>query len=246
MASAQGVSERPDGSDGGRAATVVVAAGAGRRLRSSRPKLFVDLAGRPLVWYALSALEGCGSVERIVLVVPAGTEAEVERKILSPFSLRKVERVLAGGETRGESVFAGLSELPTETGTVLIHDGARPFASEDLILSVLEAAERFGAAVPGVECADTLKRVEEEIAVATLDRSRIRCIQTPQGFHYPLVLEAYERARQNGVTAPDDAALVERMGTRVKVVPGSPGNVKITTPEDLELAAALLAARQTG
>jgi len=224
------------------AAVVVVAAGAGVRLGAAEPKLLVDLAGRPLVAHSLSVFQDCLAVERIVLVVPAGLEAQARSDVVERFSLDKVCAIVAGGETRAESVYAGLVELGPDTGVVLIHDGARPLVSRDLVLRVLEAAERTGAAVPEIKCADTVKRVEGDVIVATLDRDRLRRIQTPQGFHYVLIREAYERSREQGEPATDDSALLEVMGTRVSTVPGSLTNLKITTAEDLVMAAALLAA----
>jgi 2-C-methyl-D-erythritol 4-phosphate cytidylyltransferase len=224
------------------AAAVVVAAGAGTRLGKPEPKLFVALAGRPLVSYALRAFEECGRIDEVVLVVPPGVEGEAKRRVVEAFSLGKVRRIVPGGRTRGHSVSAGLAAVSEGSRTVLVHDGARPFVSVDLILAVLEAAEEFGAAVPGLESVDTLKRVEDGVSVATLDRSRIRRIQTPQGFHRVLLREAYEATLADDEVATDDASRVERLGVSVRVIPGSPMNFKITTREDLALAEAIVAA----
>jgi 2-C-methyl-D-erythritol 4-phosphate cytidylyltransferase len=226
-----------------RAAAVIVAAGAGTRLGASTPKLFVDLGGKPLVYHALSVFEGCSLIGSVVLVVPPETEAEVKTEIVDAWSFSKVDAVVPGGENRGESVYRGLMAIAGETGTVLVHDGARPFVSEEIIQRVIEAVNESGAAVPGIPSADTLKRVEGGVTVATLDRARIQQIQTPQGFLLQLIRQAYERAMDEDETATDDAALVERLGSSVRVVPGSPDNFKVTTPEGLRLARALLAAR---
>jgi 2-C-methyl-D-erythritol 4-phosphate cytidylyltransferase len=221
-------------------AAIIVAAGAGTRLGASRPKLLVDLGGKPLVYYSLRAFEDCPSVGSVVLVVPPGTEGEVRDKVVESFSLAKVTAIVPGGENRGASVHRGLRALSEGVQTVLIHDGARPFVSQDVILQVLEATGESGAAVPGIPSADTLKRVEDGMAVATLDRARILQIQTPQGFHLRLIERAYECAAEDNETATDDSALVERLGSSVRVVPGSPDNFKVTTPEDLDRARAHL------
>ena len=231
---------RPEGS----AAAVVVAAGTGIRFGAPVGKFLVSLAGKPLLFYALRTLEESLRIEEIVVVVPPGMEGEAEEKVIHRFSFKKVCGVIAGGPTRGDSVWAGLSLVSKGIRTVLIHDGARPLVPADLVDRVLDAADRLCAAVPGVESVDTLKRVEGDITVATLDRSRIRRVQTPQGFHLSLLWKAYEEAIQAGDIATDDSTLVERAGATVKVVPGSELNFKITTPEDLELAEAILATRE--
>ncbi len=227
----------------GKTAVIIAAAGAGTRLGADTPKLFVDLGGKPLVCHALEVFEHCSAVDRIILVVPPGIETKVQAEIVDRFHSGKVVEIVPGGVSRAESVYAGLGTVGSGIQTVLIHDGARPFVSEDLVLRVLHAAELSGAAVPGIPSTDTLKRVQDGVAVATLDRSRILRIQTPQAFQYELLKEAHDRARDLGETATDDSVLVEKLGTHVRVVSGSPLNFKITTRENLQLARALLAAR---
>ena len=214
---------------------VVVAGGQGRRFGGARPKQLAPLAGRPVLTHALAAFER-SSVAEIVLVLPGDWREEIEREAVRPFGFRKV-RTVPGGETRAASTRLGFA---ASTGDlVLIHDGVRPFVTPGLIAAVAEAAAEEGAALAAVPVRDTLKEVAEGRVRRTLDRAGLWQAQTPQGFRREILARALAGVDH---AATDDAALLEPLGLAAAVVQGSALNLKITTPEDLALAEALLAA----
>ena len=216
---------------------VVAAAGDGRRLGHERPKAFVKLGDRPLVACAIELLEGHSRVERIVVVVPEGWE-EPTALLADELAAGKVVASVAGGPTRALSVAAGLGEVAGSATAVLVHDAARPFASEALVDRVLTALRGADGAVPGIPVSDTVKRVRDGAVAETLDRSELRAVQTPQAFRADALRRAYAGAPDAISEATDCAQLVERTGGRVVVVEGEPANVKITDAADLARAEA--------
>jgi 2-C-methyl-D-erythritol 4-phosphate cytidylyltransferase len=222
------------------ALAILVAAGRGERMGAGRPKAFLALGGQPLLLRAASAFEAAPSVGAIFAVVPAGETATAHR-LLSPLS--KLRAIVPGGERRQDSVREGLRSVPEEfDGLVLVHDAARPLVEVSLIEAVCNAAGEVGAALPVLGLPDTVKRVHGGLVVETLDRGELGAAQTPQAFRFPLLARAYEEAFQAGVELTDEAMAVERLGASVAAVPGAARNRKITTPEDLAWAEALLAA----
>ena len=204
--------------------SIVVAGGSGQRF--GQLKQFALLDGRPVVERAVLACRP--SSTGVVLVVPAETTDDYGADVM-----------VEGGATRSESVRRGLSAVPPEADVILVHDAARPLASPALFRSVLEALLDGGAdaVIPGLAVSDTIKQVDQNQHVtATLDRNELVIVQTPQGFS----ADVLRRAHDGCADATDDAALVEALGTPVRVVPGEPGNLKITTPADLRLAEHLL------
>jgi 2-C-methyl-D-erythritol 4-phosphate cytidylyltransferase len=221
------------------ALAILVAAGRGERMGADRPKAFLEIAGQALVLRAALAFDAAPSVARIVAVVPE-PEVSLARRLLAP--IRKLGAVVAGGERRQDSVLEGLRQAALGfDGIVLVHDAARPLVEVDLIESVAREAAATGAALPVLPVVDTLKRVRSGRVVETLDRQELGAAQTPQAFHYPLLVEACESARRAGLTLTDESMAVERLGHAVGVVPGSPRNRKITTPDDLAWAAGVVA-----
>ncbi len=213
-------------------AVIIAAAGRGERLGGPQNKAFVELAGRPLVAYSLETFRNCTGIAEIILVV-APEDVERARTLLCDGGA-KSERVVAGGALRQESVAAGLAEVRPGIDLVAVHDAARPFASIALVQRCLEQAALHGAAVAAAPVTDTVKDADPDGTVrATLERSRIWLAQTPQVFKRVLLEEAYRSAAAVGVMATDDAALVERLGHRIQLVQGDPGNIKITFPEDV-------------
>ncbi len=220
----------------GSVGAIIAAAGHGRRFGEG-DKLFAPLAGRPLVAHTLMAFEVCRAVDTVVLVL---AEENLERgsDLVASSGFDKVTAVRAGGPRRQDSVRLGLEALP-EHRWVVVHDGARPLVTAALIEDGFAAAVETGAAIAAVPLADTLKEAGEDgVIVRTLDRRGLWCAQTPQVFERELLREAHRLAQGE---ATDDAALVEALGRRVKVFPGSPRNLKVTTTADLALAQALLA-----
>ncbi len=221
------------------AGAVVPAAGLGKRLGARLRKPFFRLAGRPILAWTLKALEAAPGLGEIV-VVAHRKDLKAVSAMIQGLKLTCPVKIVAGGNTRMESVFKGLKSLSPKIRWVAVHDGARPLVTPELIQRTLRAARRSGAAIAAVPAVPTIKEVKGQWVTATLDRSRLWEIQTPQVFRRDLLERAHERGRANGSEATDDATLVERMGCRVRIVPGSVRNIKITTAEDLLVAGTLL------
>ena len=226
----------------GRVGVIVVAAGHSRRM-GGIDKLFALLRGRPLLSHLLDGFCASPLVDEVMLVMSQET-LDAGRALAEVSPRRDAIRFCIGGERRQDSVRCGLDALPP-CEWVAVHDGARPLASHALLEKGLEAAQETGAAVPVIPLSDTVKMVDADgLVVRTLSRDELWAVQTPQVFHRDLLAEAH-RTVSDSVT--DDAAMVERMGRPVRVFPGSPANLKVTRPEDLLVAEALLgAARKVG
>jgi 2-C-methyl-D-erythritol 4-phosphate cytidylyltransferase len=216
--------------------SIVVAGGSGRRF--GRPKQYAELAGRPVLAWAVEACRPWSA--GVVLVVPADGHRD------DPHG---ADTVVPGGLTRADSVRRGLAAVPPDAEVIVVHDAARPLASGALFRAVIHAVDEGGAdgAVPGLPVGDTIKVVDEARTVTrTLDRASLVAVQTPQAFRAGILREAHEAAAggaESAADATDDAMMVEALGGTVRVVDGEPGNLKITTPGDLETAADLVAAR---
>jgi 2-C-methyl-D-erythritol 4-phosphate cytidylyltransferase len=223
-----------------RAAAIIVAAGRSERMAGTN-KLWAPLAdasgrARPLLAYAAAAFQRCAAIDRTILVV-ANDSLERARTLAADERLDKVCAVVPGGARRQDSVRAGLDALGAAEW-VAVHDGARPLVLPELIERGLAAAHETGAACCALPLRDTLKEAEEGRIVRTVDRARLWLAQTPQVFRYDLLLAAHRRTE---IEATDDAELVEALGIEVRLFEGSPRNLKVTTPDDLALAQALLA-----
>lgn len=228
-----------------RAAAVVPAAGRGERLGGATPKALALLGGRPLVQYALTTLQGVAEIEAVAVAAPPDATQAI-RDLVRRVGLTKVVAVVPGGADRQASVASALRALPPDLDLVLVHDGARPLLSRRLASEVLAAAALDGGATAALPASETIKRGEGGWVRDTLDRTGLYRIQTPQAFRRPLLERAHETAAREGISATDDAALVERLGVPVRLVPGDPGNFKVTVPQDLALAEAVLRGRQEG
>ncbi|MGD0320149.1 MAG: 2-C-methyl-D-erythritol 4-phosphate cytidylyltransferase [Acidimicrobiales bacterium] len=212
---------------------VVVAAGGGTRFGGR--KQFAMIRGRPMVDWALSAAKN--AVDGVVLVVPpSDANLSVGDANRLRDDTRGADFVVVGGETRSASVRAGLGVVPQDAAVIVVHDGARPLASQALFARVIGAVvDGADAAVPGLAAADTLKRVSEGVVVEDIARDEVVAVQTPQAFRAEVLRRAYSAAGD----ATDDAVLVAALGVTVRVVSGEPRNLKVTTPADLELVQAL-------
>ncbi len=220
---------------------IIVAGGRGSRLAGPIAKQYRQLAGVPILTRTLRVFDGCGAVDRLVVVVPAADIDFVRAAILEPAALRKNVVMVAGGLQRQDSVFNGLAAVAPQASLVVIHDAVRPLVTCETITACTDAARRHGACIVGRPVWDTLKRISDSGCIeATLPRERVWMAQTPQAFRADLLRAAHERARREAVQGTDDASLVERTGAVVHMVSGNPGNIKITTAEDLALAEALL------
>jgi 2-C-methyl-D-erythritol 4-phosphate cytidylyltransferase len=214
---------------------IVVAGGEGSRLGADRPKAFVRLAGRPLLAYAIDLLDDHPAVDRVVLVVPAEWE-EQATFLADQLAAGKVVAAVRGGDTRALSVAAGLAEVPGDAGAVLVHDAARPFASAGLVDRLLEALAGHDGAVPCVPVTDTVKRVRDGRVVETPARAEMHAVQTPQAFRAEALRAAFAPPPAEWREATDCASMVEAAGFAVAAVDGDPGNVKVTTADDLARA----------
>lgn len=220
---------------------VIAAAGVGRRMGGDINKQYRMLLGRPVLAYSIDIFEAYPQVDEIVVVAHPDEVDYCQREVIDRFGYRKVARVVPGGAERQDSVWAGLKSLGANTDFVAVHDGARPLLNSPLIGRLLEAAQEWGAAIPGVMARDTLKMIDRDGFVGhTLDRSVVSMIQTPQVFQYHELVKAYECAYRDDLVGTDDASLFEVYIGRVKVVPGEVNNIKMTTAEDLLIAEALL------
>lgn len=208
------------------------------RLPTKKP--FLRLLEKPVVSHTIGVFDRNSGVDAIYVIVAAADTDICHSVAIEPFHFQKVAATVVGGDTRQDSVFNGLCALPDDTDLVIVHDGVRPFVTDEMIFNCLEAAVDYGASVAAVPVKDTIKVTDDGgFIVDTPDRSRLWAVQTPQAFQTKLLLEAHRHARKQGIQATDDAALVELLGFKVKVVAGSYGNLKITTPEDLIVAEAL-------
>ena len=229
----------------GKVVAVVPAGGTGKRMGAGTPKQFLMLDGVPMMLHALRALERAPSVTEVVLVVPKEERERALNEVVERYGLKKVLKVVPGGATRQESVQHGLNEVDEDVEIVVVHDAVRPFVTEDLIEQSIEAARKQGGAIVAVPMKDTPKQAgPDRLIQRTLDRTDLWLAQTPQTFRRALVAEAYRTAAIAHVHATDDAALVERLGHKVAIVEGSWENIKITAPEDMILAEAILASRR--
>ncbi|MBD3425736.1 MAG: 2-C-methyl-D-erythritol 4-phosphate cytidylyltransferase [Candidatus Omnitrophica bacterium] len=220
---------------------LVPAAGSGERLgRASEEKPFLEIGGKPLLAHVLSRLSDSGRIDRIVVMVK-DKYLERTRDLIRGWHIEKVQSVVPGGVTRTESVRNGIEEAsPGEDELVLIHDGARPFVTGEVIERAVDLAARTGAAVVGLPCDSTIKKVSGDLTVEeTPPRSGLWEAQTPQVFSSEVIREAYRAYAGGNVT--DDSSLVEMSGRKVKMVKGTRDNIKITVPEDIRLAEAILA-----
>lgn len=227
---------------------IVLAAGSGSRMRSNIKKQYMEINEKPLIYYALKAFED-SFTDEVVLVVSPGDIDYCKAEIVDKYGFTKVKRIVEGGAERYDSVRLGLHAISEDTDYVMIHDGARPFVTEDIMQRSVDAARDFRACVVGMPVKDTIKVSDENgFAKATPDRKTLWMIQTPQTFEYSLIRTLYDKLEEdkeeikaNGINITDDAMVVETFSdVKVKLVEGSYNNIKVTTPEDIGVAQAIL------
>ncbi len=224
---------------------LIVAAGDGARFGADGPKQYQLLLGRPMMVWPAERFASHPVIASITMVVAAGEEDRVGR-MLADAGLTRVGRIVAGGPTRQQSVALGLWALGDSSEKVLVHDAARPCLSDDLISRILGALEENSAVVPAVPSVDTLIHEHNGTVDTIVDRIQVRAVQTPQGFDTGLLVRAHRQAESRGFESSDDASLVYALQETVRVVPGERTNIKVTLPEDLQIAEAILRSRQEG
>jgi 2-C-methyl-D-erythritol 4-phosphate cytidylyltransferase len=220
-----------------KADAMIVSAGKGVRFTEGKKKQFFSLAGKPILAHTLDKFETCPLIRSILLVVGQEDMEYCIKEIIEKNKFKKVSQIVPGGKRRQDSVKNGMDALPKDTEVVAIHDGVRPFITKAMIEDSIRSAARFGAVVLAMPVKDTIKIAHPDGTVLkTLDRESLWQIQTPQSFQVHLIKEAYYQATNDGFVGTDDASLVERLGGKVHILPGSYTNIKITTLEDLLLA----------
>jgi 2-C-methyl-D-erythritol 4-phosphate cytidylyltransferase len=219
---------------------IIAAAGAGTRMASDRPKQFLLLAGKPVIFHTLRVFEECDSIDEVIVVLPAAESAGF-LSLATKYRVGKLARVVPGGLTRADSVKRGLTAIRAATAEIVaVHDGVRPFVTTNEISRTVAAAKSDGAAILVAPVTDTIKQIGGEQVVQTLDRGSLRRALTPQCFRYEVLRDAYQHADVNDPSLTDESALVEKLGRPVSIVEGSARNIKITTAEDLLIAEAIL------
>jgi 2-C-methyl-D-erythritol 4-phosphate cytidylyltransferase len=219
---------------------IIAAAGQGMRMAGMPPKQFLELAGTPIIFHTLKAFEQCEVIHEIIVVL---TAAQISNFLVlaKQRGLKKIVAVVPGGATRAESVLQGLQAADERTPEIVaVHDGVRPFVTQDEISRTVAAAQVEGAAILVSTPVDTMKEVKAGAVVKTLSRANLRNALTPQCFRYKLLRRAYEEIDVSDPELTDESSLVERLGARITIVEGSPRNIKITRPEDLAIGEAIL------
>lgn len=217
---------------------LIVAGGVGSRMGADIPKQFLEILGKPVIAYTIEAFEKSDCIDEIVIVTLEEYIVYL-KDIADSFGFSKVKKIVAGGSTRQESVYKGLMEITGEY--VLIHDGARPLVSQEVIENCVCTVTTNSACAVGVKVNDTLKIADDnKFITATPDREHIYSIQTPQCFKTEEIINAHESALKSGFSGTDDAVLYERLGKKVKIVEGDYSNIKITSPIDISIAEAYL------
>lgn len=219
---------------------IILAAGKGTRMKARINKQFINLKGKPILYYTLKAFENNSYISEIVLVLAEDEIAYFKENILEKYEIKKIKKIVAGGKTRQESVLKGLLAAE-DSDIVLIHDGARPFLSDKLIEDGIKYAKKYGACACGVIPKDTIKiKSIGGFSSSTLERSSLFAVQTPQCFKYDIIINAHKKALEDSLKATDDTMIVERYDHKVYLYQGSYTNIKITTPEDLVVGERIL------
>ncbi|CAM3839776.1 2-C-methyl-D-erythritol 4-phosphate cytidylyltransferase [Aeromicrobium ponti] len=217
---------------------ILPAAGQGKRMGAGKNKLLLVIGEIPVFIHTLRVFENDSECTGIYLAINPQDEEEM-RVLLKEHNITKVIEMVPGGEERQHSVYNAVKAVAGE-GIVLVHDAARPFISQDLLRPLVKMAEEKGAAVLAVPLKDTVKKADGNLITETLERSCLWAVQTPQAFRIPVLLEAHQKAEVERFLGTDDASLVERLGKEVVIVEGSYDNIKLTTPEDLYFAEAII------
>jgi 2-C-methyl-D-erythritol 4-phosphate cytidylyltransferase len=223
---------------------LIPAAGMGKRMGQTVAKQFLPLGDRPMLAHTLMAFQRASVIDEIIPILSKEDMENCLREVIERYHITKVKTLVVGGKERQDSVYNGLMKLEDEKGVAVIHDGVRPFVTQEMIAEAVERAKKGECVAVGVPLKDTVKEVGPGGWVkTTLDRSRLWAIQTPQAFPVKVLKRVYAEAFKHKFYGTDDATLVERAGTKVRVIMGSYENIKITTPEDLLLAEEILKRR---
>ena len=219
---------------------VIVSAGRGSRMKSDINKQFLKIGGKEVIAHTVERFYNNKNIGEIIIVVREDEKEFFQENIINKYGYKNL-KIAFGGKERQDSVYNGLKEVDKNCGIVLIHDGARPFVTNEIIEKSIKCAQKYNCAIVGIPVKDTIKIVNENNDVCnTPDRNTLWSIQTPQVFEYSLIMKAHEKAKDDKYYGTDDSMLIEYLGYNVKVVEGSYDNIKITTPEDLKVAEEIL------
>ena len=223
---------------------IIVAAGKSKRMGKDTNKVFLPLLGKPMIYHAIKNFQNCNLIDEIA-VVTQKDDFEKINQIKSQYNFNKIKKIVAGGRERQDSVCNGLMSIgqAKKDDIVVVHNGSNPLVKEKEIIECLNSAKKFEAAACGFPLRDTIKRVSSNFVEKTIDRANIYQIQTPQAIKYGLLVEAFKNAKNKKLKATDDVSLIEALGKKVKIVPCSYENIKITTIDDLRIAEAILMRR---
>ncbi|WP_210367521.1 2-C-methyl-D-erythritol 4-phosphate cytidylyltransferase [Bacillus sp. REN3] len=222
---------------------IIPAAGQGKRMGAGKNKLLLELEGVPILIHTLKVFEADAQCEGMIIAINPNDEAEYKR-LLQEYGIRKVTALVTGGKERQDSVYNGLRFASSYDGVILVHDAARPFITTGTIHKLVEAAAAKGGAIVAVPVKDTIKKAVNSQVAETVERSSLWAVQTPQAFRVSILLEAHEKAAQERFTGTDESSLVERLPHPVAIIEGDYDNIKLTTPEDLYFAEAILRKRK--
>lgn len=223
-----------------KAAVIITAGGVGKRFDGQGGnkllKQFIPLSGKPIISYSIQSFESSELVSEIIVVVPENQVEYTQTEIVDKYNFQKLLRVVSGGDERQNSVEKGIQSITSDPDVIVVHDGVRPFASPGLIEEVIKEASKTGGAIAAIPATDTIKKsAPKQFIESTLPREQIWFAQTPQAFKSDIIKEAFKKAKEDRYLGTDEAELVERLGKEVKLVLGSKYNIKITTPEDIEI-----------
>ena len=224
---------------------IILAAGKGRRMKKGTNKAFLEILNEPMICHTIRIFQECASIDDIIIVV----QKEYCEKLLhlqNFFGFDKIKKIIEGGKERQDSVYLGLIGIsnPKNQDIVVVHNASNPLVNESEIVQCIKAAEKYGAAAVGFALKDTIKKTSNGFAKKTIDRADMFLIQTPQAVKHGLFIEAFANAKKKKLKVTDDASLVEAMGKKVKIVPCSYENIKITTQDDLRIAEGILMQRK--
>lgn len=222
---------------------IIPAAGQGKRMGAGKNKLLLTLEGVPVLIHTLKVFEADAECSGIILPIHPDDEAEF-KLLLKDYGIHKVSSLIIGGKERQDSVYNGLKALGSFNGVVLVHDAARPFIKAETIHALVEAASKEGGAIVAVPVKDTIKKAVNSQVIETVERSSLWAVQTPQAFRVSILLEAHNKAASEQFTGTDESSLVERLPHPVAIIEGDYDNIKLTTPEDLYFAEAILRKRK--
>lgn len=226
---------------------VIVAGGSGKRMGGAVKKQYILLRGKEVLARTVDVFEACEFIDEIIVVVSKDEIDYVKEKIVEAYNYSKIEKIIAGGAERQDSVYNGLKAADKNTDYVIVHDGARPFITKEVILKCLEKAKETGASIVGVPVKDTIKicNAKTHIVEQTPDRNTLWTIQTPQIFSFELLMRAYEHALAHKLQVTDDSMIAEAFGKEVYITQGEYSNIKVTTPEDLIIGEAIIDANSS-